>query len=84
MITKLLFGMFKGITSRICRLLFVKATLNVGPSFPVHAILVVPCPYDLATGCYVFSAPHTLRAVMGWGLHTTAQKLPRNVPNSAK
>ncbi len=50
-------------------------------------ILVVPCAYDLATGCYVFTspAPHTLRAVIGWGLHTTARRrMPRNVPSTAK
>ncbi len=30
-------------------------------------------------------APHTLHAVIGWGLRTTAQRLtPRNVPNTAK
>ncbi len=53
----------------------------------ILALPVVPCAYDLATNCYVFieSRPHTLHAVIGWGLHTTAQMLmPRNVPSTAK
>ncbi len=43
----------KGITSRICQLLFVDATFKVvpPPQLKAHALLVVPYVYDLATGC---------------------------------
>ncbi len=76
---------FKGITSRIGRL--ICKHLKVGPSSPVSNLPVVPGVYDLAPG-YMFlqsPAPHTLRALIGWGLHTTAQRvMPRNVPNATK
>ncbi len=67
---------FKGITSRIRWLLFVNATFKAGPSSTAQSARASRGPTS--------PAPHTLRAVTGWGLHTTAQRLmPRNVPNTA-
>ncbi len=57
------------------------------PQPKAHALQVVPRAYDLANGHYIFieSHRHTLCAVIGWGLHTTAQRLTSgNIQNTAK
>ncbi len=64
-------SMFKGITSRICQLLFVKATFKVGSSSLAHAPLVVPCAYDLVTGCYIFIEFYTSHAARCYCLGAT-------------
>ncbi len=41
--------------------------------------------WQLVAIVFIESRPHTLCADIGWGLHTTAQRLmPRNIPNTAK
>ncbi len=68
---QLLIIFINGMTSRIHRSLFVTR----------HSKLAPPPRLKASGG----PAPHTLRTVIGWWLHTTAQRLaPRNVPNTAK
>ncbi len=75
-----------GITSWICRLLFVSTTLKLGPSSSAQSARGSGGPTCLRSGNWSLRpAPHNLRVVIGWRLHTTAQRLmPRNVPNTAK
>ncbi len=72
---------FKGITSRICRLRF--ASIQSWPLVKAHALLVVPQAYDLAIGLYVFyRVPHLTPCplLLVGGPHNLAQRLmPRNV-----
>ncbi len=79
-------NLFKGITSRVCQLLFVNATFKVGPSSSAQSACASGCPTCLRSGNWSLRpAPHNLHAVIGWGLHTTAQRLmPGNIPSTVK
>ncbi len=76
----------KGITSRICQLLFVMqhSKLATPPWLKAHALLVVPHSYDLVSGRYVFIESCTTTLLAGCYTPLPKRLMPTNIPSTAK